>query len=79
MHPKRKQNPKAKRPKVKGDLDDLVAAAWSAGWWCERKGGSHVMCYAPSGGSRVLVSGTSGDHRAYYKSRSQFRRAGLDV
>jgi hypothetical protein len=73
MHPKREENPRPKRPKVKGNLDDLIAAAWDAGWYCERTSRGHVMCYAPNGSDRVLVSGTTGDrHAAYFRTRAQF-------
>jgi hypothetical protein len=78
-HPKRTENPKAPRPTVKGnDMDGLVAAAWDAGWWCERTADGHVMCYSPNLDDRVLAS-RSKDPRAFKKSRAQFRRAGLEI
>jgi hypothetical protein len=39
LHPKRKENPDARRPKVSNrDLDAIVDAAWRAGWWGVRLG-----------------------------------------
>lgn len=80
MHPKRRKNPKAKRPKVKvKELDELVEAAWEAGWWCERAGNKHVKCYPPSDSRMVPVPSTPSDWRTVRNKRSQLRRSGLNV
>jgi hypothetical protein len=80
VHPKRRQNPNAKRPTVKNrDLDGLIAAAWKAGWWAERMANNHVKCFSPTGGWIVPVPSTPSDHRTFRNKRGQFRRAGLNV
>lgn len=80
MHPKRLENPKARRPTVRDkDLDGLIAAAWEAGWWAERGGRNHVKCYAPEGGYIVPVPSTPSDVRTVRNKRAQFRRAGLEL
>ena len=81
MHPKRKANPKAKRPKVKNrELDEMVAAAWAAGWHCARTKSSHVMCYPPDKKRRpVLVASTPSDHHTIPNTRSAFQRSGLNL
>lgn len=80
MHPKRLENPDAKRPKVKDKaLDGMIAKAWDAGWWCRTAGSGHVMCYAPDGGRMVDVANTPSDHRTVPNTRSYFRRSGLDL
>lgn len=80
MHPKRKANPQAKRPKVSDEkLDEMVAKAWSAGWWARKTGKNKVMCYSPDGGHAVLVANTPSDKRTAPNTRKYFRRAGLDL
>lgn len=80
MHPKRRANPNAQRPKVKNrDLDGLIAAAWEAGWWAVPMGNNHVKCYSPTGGQVIPVPSTPSDHRTFRNKRAQFRRQGLDV
>lgn len=78
MHKKRRENPNAKRPGSKDrDVDAMVEAAWTAGWWCTRAGSGHVKCYPPDGGRMVVVASTPSDHRTVPNTRSAFRRAGL--
>lgn len=80
MHPKRKQNPNATRPKVSDkDSDEHIKKAWKAGWWARKTGKGKVMCYHPDGEHCVLVSNTPSDHHAIRNQRSLFRRAGLKV
>jgi hypothetical protein len=80
MHPKRLENPTAKRPTVKNThLDELVALAWEAGWWCVRGGNKHVKCYPPDGGRMISVASTPSDYRTYKNTKSKFRRGGLSV
>jgi hypothetical protein len=46
VHPRRLDNPTAKRPKVSNrDMDTLVRAAWEQGWWCVEGGRNYVKCY----------------------------------
>jgi hypothetical protein len=80
MHPKRLDNPNAKRPKAKDkQLDAMVERAWKAGWWCRYAGSGHVVCYPPDEGRMVDVANTPSDHRTVPNTRSYFRRAGLDL
>lgn len=79
MHPKRDENPDAKRPKVSNrDLDDMIVLAWDAGWW-GRQAGSYAMMYSPDLVYMVKVPSTPSDHRTVRNKRAQFRRAGLNV
>jgi hypothetical protein len=80
MHPKRVENPKAKRPKVKDkSLDSLIQAAWDAGWWVEVGGNNHPKCFSPEGGYVIPVPSTPSGSRTFLNKRAQFRRAGLGV
>jgi len=81
LHPKRRDDPDARRPTVKNrDLDTMLEAAWNAGWWAARKKGqSHVKCYSPDGQRMVTVASTPSDHRTIPNTRSAFRRAGLKL
>lgn len=80
MHPKRLEDPAARRPKVKDrQLDAMIERAWDAGWWCRPAGSGHVMCYSPDGRRMVDVAGTPSDHRTVPNTRSYFRRAGLKL
>jgi len=81
MHPKRKANKNAKRPKVKNkQLDAMVEAAWSAGWWAEKGQGGHVKCYPPDRTkAMVVVANTPSDHRTVPNTRSFLRRSGLKL
>lgn len=81
MHPERKKNPHAKRPKVKDkQLDAMVKAAWAAGWWAVRRPSGHVMCFHPTDmKEKVLVNNTAGDPHVVPRIRSYFRKAGLKL
>jgi len=83
VHPKRKANPSQKCPRVKDkQLNEMVAAAWVAGWWCEKRAKTgHVMCYSTDAakGKMVLVANTPSDHRTIPNTRSALRRAGLNL
>lgn len=81
MHAKRAANPGLKRPKVKDrQLDAMIASAWEAGWFCERTGSNHVMCYPPDPkGKPVLVANTPSDHRTVPNTKSMLRRSGLKI
>lgn len=80
MHPKRLENPNAQRPKVRDrQLDNMVAKAWNAGWWCVPAGSGHVKCYPPGGERMVTVANTPSDHRTVPNTRSFFRRSGLNL
>ncbi len=79
MHPRRRANPSAKRPRhARKDYDALVKAAWEAGWWCERKGTNHIACYPP-GGAYVMMPSTPSGSRTLANVRAKLRRAGLAV
>lgn len=78
LHPKRRANPDAKRPAAKDkECDALVAAAWEAGWWCERAGNEHVKCYPPNDKRMVPIPNTPSDWRTVRNKRAQLRRSGL--
>jgi hypothetical protein len=81
MHPKRTENPKAKRPKVKDkQLDAMVKTAWSNGWWAVRRETGHVMCYHPTDvKEKVLVNNSAGDPHVIKNVRKHFRKAGLKL
>jgi predicted RNA binding protein YcfA (HicA-like mRNA interferase family) len=81
MHPERKKNPRAKRPSVKDkEHDQLIKAAWNAGWWAKYKKGGHVLCLHPTDKTKmVLVTNTPGDHRSVANHRAAFRQNGLDL
>lgn len=80
LHPKRTANPGAQRPKVKNrDIDNLIAAAWEQGWWCELTKKNHVMGYAPNGTGIVTFPGTPSDHRAVRNARSLLRQHGVNL
>jgi hypothetical protein len=81
MHPKRKANPNAQRPRVSDkDHDALIKRAWKAGWWARQTGKGKVMCYPPqTKASGVLVPTTPSDHRSIRNLRNQFERRGLKV
>lgn len=80
MHPKRKKNPNAKRPKLpRKDFDRLVADAWKAGWWCYRSGKNYVICQAPENGWTVRVPSTASSQATLRNLKAKFRRYGLDV
>jgi hypothetical protein len=80
MHPKRDENPDAERPVLKKDdkMDSLVEAAWDVGWWCEWTSDQHIMCFSTNLEDQVLAA-ASPYPRAYYKMRSRFRQAGLEI
>lgn len=84
MHPKRKEFPDAKCPKLTHkDLRAMVETAWAAGWWCEATGSGHYKCFSiPDPGSRgriVNVPSTPSDRRTIPNTRAEFRRAGLEL
>ncbi len=78
MPPNRKGEPGAKRPKApRKDYDELVAAAWNAGWECERTGKNYILCRSDK--EVIRVPSTPSKQRTLVKLRQRFRRAGLDV
>jgi hypothetical protein len=80
MHPKRKQNPEAKRPKAKNkDNDALVQAAWDAGWWCQMSKKGYIHCKSPDGKGMVVIESTPSDHHSTRNSRARLRNLGLSV
>ena len=81
MHPKRKANPQAKCPKVKDkQLDAMIKAAWSDGWWAVKLAEGHVMCYHPTDfKEKVLVNNTAGNRHVIPRVRGYFLKAGLKL
>ena len=80
MHPERLANLNAKRPKAKNkDNDDLVKAAWAAGWWCEKVKKGYIHAKSPDGVTMVVIESTPSDHHSVANTRSRLRRAGLNV
>jgi len=80
LHRRRREQPQAQCPKV-GDkaLNEMITTAWAQGWWCEKTGSGHVMCYPPDRGRMVLVASTPSDHRTIPNTRSALRRSGLII
>jgi transcriptional regulator with XRE-family HTH domain len=81
IHPKRLENPTAKRPEVSNhDMDTLVATAWKQGWWCERGASNYVKCYPPDGSRMIPIQSTpSNPRRARANKTAALRRAGLEI
>ncbi len=80
MHPKRVANPDAPRPKhPKKDWDELVEAAWAAGWWCERANTNYFKCWPPDGGRMVPLPATPSGSRTLLNKRLALRRSGLEI
>ncbi len=78
MHPKRHENPQAKRPSVSAKaIDNLIKKAWEQGWWCEKTAKGHVMAYSPDKMGMVLLPGSPSDHRGIKNARSFLRKYGL--
>lgn len=80
MHYRRVDQP-TKRPKHPDkQYDELVQAAWNAGWFVEKKKSGHFACY-PEDETKdiVVIPGTGSDHRGPANARAQFRRSGLNV
>jgi hypothetical protein len=81
MHPKRRKNPKAPRPRVKDrQLDAMIKSAWAEGWWATKRPSGHVMCYHPTDlNEKVLVNNTAGDPHVVNNIRANFRKSGLKL
>lgn len=80
MHPKRLENPTAKRPRAKNKENDaLVQAAWDAGWWCEMVKKGYIHAKSPDGKTMVVIESTPGDHHSVSNTRSRLKRAGVSV
>jgi hypothetical protein len=80
VHPKRLENPDAKRPKVSNkELDAMVARAWEAGWWARQTKNNYAWCYPPDGGKPLKVVSTPSSSRTIPNTRSAFARRGLKV
>lgn len=80
MHPKRKQHPQGKCPKVKDkQLNAMVKSAWAAGWWAIKLPNGHVMCYSPDLAAKVLVNNSAGDPHVIRRIRGYFHKAGLKL
>ena len=80
LHPMRKANPKAKRPKAKNkDNDALVELAWEQGWWCEMAKKGYIHAKSPDGKTMIVIESTPSDSRSVANTRSRLRRAGLKL
>jgi hypothetical protein len=80
LHPKREENPDAKRPSVNNkEMDALVKAAGKAGWWCVKSRKNYVKCYPPDESKMVSVPNTPSGSRTPANYRLLFRRKGLNV
>jgi len=81
MHPKRTENPEAKRPKVQDkELDGMIKTAWSKGWWARKCANGHVLCYHPTNmDEKVLVNNSVSNPHLIRTVRRSFARAGLKV
>lgn len=80
MHPKRKANPTASRPKAtRADVDLLLQAAWAQGAWIEKGGNQHYKVYPAGPGSRMVpIPATPSDWRTVRNKRAQLKRNGID-
>jgi len=59
-------------------MDELVAAAWEQGWWCQRGGQNYVKVYSPDGTWMTSIQSTpSNPRRARANKLAAMRRAGL--
>lgn len=80
MHPQRKANPRAKRPKVSSRaIDNLIEMAWAQGWWAAKGRKSHVKLYSPNGRFIVTMPSSPSDHRGIRNARQMLRKYGLDL
>lgn len=80
MHPKRLENPNARRPELpKRDYDLLVKACWDAGWWCRRSGKNYILCYPPDDSQMVRIPSTPSSVHKLNNVTRNLRRKGLDV
>jgi hypothetical protein len=79
MHPKRLENRDATCPRhSRKEYRPLIEAAWSAGWWCERRANNYIHCYPPEDDDLIVVRSTPGQ-RHLRKVRGKFRQHGLPV
>lgn len=80
LHPQRRENPKAKRPKAnRGDVDMLLRICWDQGAWIVLGGNGHYKIYPPNLHRMIPIPATPSDHRTVRNKRSQLRRAGFDL
>jgi hypothetical protein len=80
LHPERKANPGAKRPKVSSRaIDIIVEKAWAQGWWCVKSKKSHVKTYSPDGRYIVTLPSSPSDIRGIRNARQLLRKYGLDL
>ena len=80
LHPNRRANPTAKRPKApRRDADLLLEMAWEQGCDIQPTKKGHYTVYTPDEKSIIVVPGTPSDHRGLRNVRSLFRQAGLNI
>lgn len=79
MHPLRIEHPETKCPRHPDkDYRRLVAAAWTAGWWCERRR-KYIFCFPTDMRLRPVKVPTTPNQRTIHNVKAKFRRAGLEV
>jgi hypothetical protein len=80
LHPKRVENPEARRPgSPRAEIDDLLAAAWAQGAWIEQPPGNHFKIYPADGARRIIpVPCTPSGYRTLSNLRALMRRQGID-
>jgi hypothetical protein len=81
LHPKRKANPDAKRPKVvDGKMNELIKMAWDAGAHCERGGNNHVKVWPIDGSKMIPIPSTPSKPTSTYRNKLRaLQRAGIGV
>jgi hypothetical protein len=79
MHPKRRQNPAAKRPKSKDkERDKLIAAAWTQGAWCTPGKSGYIKIFPANSTKMILIESTPSDYRSLANIKGRLRREGID-
>lgn len=73
------QEPDAKCPKHPNkDFHKLLKAAWSEGWWCERRR-KYIYCFSTNGEDIVKLPLTPSDWRTIRNTKRNLRAAGLQI
>jgi hypothetical protein len=79
MHRLRIERPEAKCPRHPDkDYRRLVKAAWTAGWWCERRR-KYIYCWPPDLRLDPVKVPMTPYKRTILNVTGKFRRSGLEV
>lgn len=80
LHPQRRANPNAPRPKAsRGDVDLMLQAAWAQGAWIVLGGNGHFKVYpADPAGRMVPIPQTPSGFKTVRNKRAQLKRNGID-